>query len=321
MIYDDIKNFNKQFEYEPRIENSAKLKRRFNKFVIAGMGGSHLAGDLLKVWRPELDLVVWPNYGLPPLKNLRERLVIVSSYSGNTEEAIDAFLRARKFRVPVAVVASGGKLLKLAAEHKVPYVAMPDIHVQPRLSTGLGLKSILALMGEKKALVELGELATKLKPGRYEEPGRNLAKTLHGSIPIIYSSLRNLPIAYNWKIKFNETGKIPAFCNFFSELNHNEMTGFDIAHSTTALSHRLHFVFLKDRDDDRRVAHRMTVTEGLLRKRGFRIENVLLHGVNVWEKIFNALLLADWGSYYTAQLYNVEAEQVPMVEEFKRLIK
>ncbi|MEK9180164.1 MAG: SIS domain-containing protein [Patescibacteria group bacterium] len=320
MIYDDIKNFNKQFEYEPRIENAARLKK-FSKFVICGMGGSHLAGDLLQVWRPELDLIVWPNYGLPPAKDLKERLIIVSSYSGNTEEAIDAFSQAKKHSFGVAVVASGGKLLKAAVERKAPYVAIPDIHVQPRLAVGLSIKATLALMGERKALAELSELAHKLKPGRYEEPGRNLAKTLHGSVPLIYSSLHNFPIAYNWKIKFNETGKIPAFCNFFPELNHNEMTGFDVAHATAALSHRFHFVFLKDQDNDRKIIRRMTVMEGILHKRGFKIDVVFIHGANIWEKIFNALILADWAAYYTATLYNVEAEQVPMVDEFKKLIK
>ncbi len=320
MFYDDIKNFNKQFEYEPRIEKAAKLKK-FDKFVIAGMGGSHLAGDLLKIWRPELDVVIWSNYGLPPFNDLRERLVIASSYSGNTDEAVSAFLESKNRGIKIAAVAAGGKLLRLAEKFKTPYVAMPDIHIQPRLALGLSLKSILALMGEKKALSETGELAAKLKPARFESAGRELAKTLHGSIPIIYSSLKNFPIAYNWKVKFNETGKIPAFCNYVPELNHNEMIGFDVAHRTAALSGRMHFVFLKDKDDDTGITRRMTIMEGLFRKRGLKIEVVLLHGENIWQKIFSSLLLADWTSYYTAELYGVEAEQVPMVEEFKKLVR
>ncbi len=322
MLYDDIKNFNKQFEYEPRIENAGKLKK-FDKFIVCGMGGSHLAADLIRIWKPEIDLIVWSNYGLPPLlpKDLKERLLIVNSYSGNTEETIDSFLTAKKKGIAVAAIASGGKLLRLAANFKVPYVAMPDMHIQPRLSVGLGTKSILALMGEKYAIDELGELSQKFKPSRLETPGRHLAKTLHGSIPVIYSSFKNFPIACNWKAKFNETGKIPAFCNYLPELNHNEMTGFDVSHSTASLSHRLHFLFLKDGDDDKRIMRRMTLLEGLLRKRGFMVDIVLLHGENIWQKIFSALSLADWASYYTAELYGVEAEQVPMVEEFKKLIK
>ena len=96
MIPDDIKNYGKQFDFEPIIENAAKLKK-FGKFVVVGMGGSHLAADIINAWHPEIDIVVWSNYGLPKLeeKDLKDRLIILSSYSGSTEETIDAFNAAK----------------------------------------------------------------------------------------------------------------------------------------------------------------------------------------------------------------------------------
>src|SRR5271154_6434811 len=96
MIPDDIKAYGKQFDFEPNIENAAKLKK-FGKFVVMGMGGSHLAADLIKAWHPEIDIIIWSNYGLPPLaeKDLKDRLIIISSYSGSTEEAVDAFTLAK----------------------------------------------------------------------------------------------------------------------------------------------------------------------------------------------------------------------------------
>jgi len=334
-IYDDIKNFNKQFEYDPVIENAKKLAlSKVKGFVVAGMGGSHLAADLIRVWRPDFPLVTWNDYGLPPLPHaeLKKRLVIAVSYSGNTEETISVFLEAKKKRIPVAAVASGGKLIRLAQKSKTPYVEMPDLHVQPRLATGLMLKAILKLVGERSALAEAGELAKTLRPVRYEHAGRDLAKRLHGSVPIIYSSVRNAPIAQNWKIKFNETGKIPAFWNVVPEMNHNELTGFsagggsafggDVHSEIRKLSKRFHFIFLKDRDDNRQIMKRMNVMERLLRERGFKIEVVLLHDHDrPFLKIFQALTLADWTAYYTAKMYNVDPERVPMVEEFKNLIR
>lgn len=322
MIYDDIKNYNKQFQYEPKVENSAKLKRVFKKFVVTGMGGSHLAADILKAWHPELDVVVWSSYGLPPLheKDLKERLTIVSSYSGGTEEEVDAFNAAKAKRLPFAVVASGGKLIALAQKFKVPYVQMPDFHMQPRMATGLSLKSFLALMGEKQMLAETKELVVQLRPSREEHRGKDLSKRIHGSVPVIYASARNGAIAQNWKIKFNETGKIPAFWNVVPELNHNEMTGFDVKNRTIPLSRNFHFIFLKDVTDDRRLIRRMNILEKLYHDRGFKIEVVLLQGKNELQKIFNALVLADWTAYYSAKLYEVDPEHVPMVEEFKKLI-
>jgi len=321
MIPDDIKAYGKQFDFEPNIENAAKLKK-FGKFVVVGMGGSHLAADIIKAWHPEIDIVVWSNYGLPPIaeKDLKERLIILSSYSGGTEEVIDAFAVAKAKKLSFAVMASRGKLISLADKAKIPYVRIPDLHLQPRMATGLSLKAMLALMGEKNLLAESKLLATQLHPSREELRGKDLARRVFGNMPIIYASGRNAALAYNWKIKFNETSKIPAFCNVVPELNHNEMTGFDVKTKTLPLSRNFHFIFLKDAGDDRRIIKRMNVLEKLYRDRGFKTEIILLQGKTELNKIFNALNLADWTAYYSAKMYVVEPEQVPMVEEFKKLI-
>jgi len=337
MIYDDIKNYQRQFEYEPLVENAGNLpafaksasagkpagKAAPKKFVVCGMGGSHLAANILKAWHPEMDIIVWPNFGLPPLheKELKERLIIVSSYSGNTEEAIDALTVARTKKLSVAVIAAGGRLICSAQKLKAPYVAMPDFHFQPRLALGLSLRAMLAVMGEKHLLAETTDLLSQLHPTREEPHGRELAKRLHGGVPVVYASARNVAMAQNWKIKFNETGKIPAFFNVVPELDHNEMTGFDAKAKTLPLARHFHFVFLKDADDDRRVTKRMSVLERLFRDRGLTSEVVLMQGKTRIHKLFNTLNLGDWTAYYTAKMYDIEPEQVPMVEEFKRLVR
>ncbi len=321
MLPNDIKTYNKQFEYEPVVEHAGKLKK-FRKFLVAGMGGSHLAADILKAWHPEIDVIVWSDYGLPKIdeKDLKDRLVILSSYSGNTEETIDAFNAAKAKKLAMAVIAAHGKLIALAEKNKVSYVKLPEGGLQPRMATPLSLKALLALMGEKTLLGETKLLATQLHPLQEEHRAKELARKLYGNVPVIYTSDRNGAIAYNWKIKFNETGKIPAFSNVVPELNHNEMTGFDAKAKTAAISRNLHFVFLKDGDDDRRIMKRMNVLEKLYRDRGFKTEVVLMQGKTRIGKIFNALNLADWTAYHTAKFYGVEPEQVPMVEEFKKLI-
>src|ERR1700722_13630788 len=159
MILDDIKAYAKQFEYEPLIQHSAKLPsgtKKPKKFIVCGMGGSHLAADILKAWHPELEITVWSNYGLLLLgeKELKEHLIILSSYSGSTEETIDAFNVAKAKRLPMAVIASRGKLIALAEKNKVPYVQMPDFHQQPRMATGWSLMAMRALMGERTWMAE-----------------------------------------------------------------------------------------------------------------------------------------------------------------------
>ena len=325
-MYEAIKNFAKQFAWEPRIENAGGLKpsNSFTRLIVAGMGGSHLAADLLKMSKPGIDFLIHSDYGLPPLSDTTpgESVVIASSYSGNTEETLDAYDAAKHQGLSRAAVAVGGKLLERAAQDGVPYIRMPDTGIQPRSALGFGFKALLALMGEEVALRDAGKLAEILDPAVYEEEGKELAGRLKGYVPVIYTSLRNAAIGYNWKIKFNETGKIPAFANVFPELNHNEMTGFDVQDSTRPLSQGFFFLFLKDPADHPKVVRRMEATVSLYRDRRLpaAVLELVERDANLFYKIFSSLILADWAAYFTAKGYGVEAEQVPMVEEFKKRI-
>jgi glucose/mannose-6-phosphate isomerase len=188
------------------------------------------------------------------------------------------------------------------------------------MALGLSLKAFLKLTGEEEELKKIGELATTLNPSDYEKNGKILAERMKNCIPVIYSSNNNSSIIYNWKIKLNETGKIPAFYNVLPELNHNEMTGFDVKDATKALSSKFYFIILKDSKDNPEIFKRIEVLGKLLKDRNFQVEIIELSGKDTWHKIFSSLLLADWTAYYTALEYGLESEQVPMVEEFKKLI-
>lgn len=321
-MYEAIKSFAKQFAYEPKIENAGALKPT-TKFLVVGMGGSHLAADLLKVWDPSFDVIVSQDYALPALSEntLKDRLIILSSYSGNTEEVLSAFEEAGTKNLPRAIISIGGKLLELAKKYKLPYIQMPDTGIQPRSALGFTLMALLKLMNQRQAAIEACQLSSILKPAELEDQGHKLAERLHNFVPVIYSSLRNLPIAYNWKIKFNETGKIPSFYNVFSELNHNEMTGFDAKGTTNTLAKNFYFLLLEDANDTPKIQKRMRVIAKLYGDRNLKVEFIrIAQHDNIFYKIFSSLILADWTAYYTAKSYDVEPEQVPMVEEFKKLI-
>ena len=324
-----ILQFNKQFAYEPKIVNREKLKVA-SRFIFAGMGGSGLVGSMVKRLKPELDLVVHQSYGLPMgISDLKQRLFITNSYSGNTEETIDSFLAALKWGIPALAMGTGGKLIETTKKKNLPYIQIPDTGIQPRMSTGMVLRGLLKIVGDKKLLKESEKLVTTLKPADYEADGKALAEKLKNKVPVIYSSVNNVSVAYNWKIKLNETGKIPAFYNVLPELNHNEMTGFSSSGGSASggdtsarhLSEKFCFIFLKDKNDYPRIIKRMEVLKELYEKRGLPVHVVDLTGKNALEQIFSSLVLADWTAFYTAKEYGLDPEQVPMVEEFKGLIR
>lgn len=319
---ESIRGFAGQFAFDPVVEHVDRLKR-FDRFIVSGMGGSHLAADLVRAWNPSLDLVIHEDYGLPALKpdHLQNALFIASSHSGDTEEVLDGFDTALKKHLPVAVISTGGALLARAKKEETPHIQVPDGGLQPRAALGFSTKALLKLMGEREALKEISCLADTLVPAAEEERGRQLAMRISGKAPLIYASRRNQAVAYNWKIKCNETGKTPAFTNVFPELNHNEMTGFDVGKSARSLAAQFAVIILKDNEDDPRIIRRMTILAELYRDRGIMVEEIPLKGEGRFNRIFALLILADWFALHTARNYGVNPNEVPMVEEFKNKMK
>ncbi|MEK9173321.1 MAG: SIS domain-containing protein [Patescibacteria group bacterium] len=322
LIETSLKNFPKQFSFKPEIQNQKNLAS-FENVLVVGMGGSALSADILKCGRPDLNLTAHKSYDLPsPTYHLKPKtLIVASSYSGNTEETVSSFEKARKLKANLAAITTGGKLLALAKKYKTPHIKLPDTNIQPRVSLGFSLISLLKIIGQAEELKVLSTLAKKLNPSLAEKTGRGLAERLWDKVPVIYASASNLAVAYNWKIKLNETGKIPSFCNVFPELNHNEMTSFDVIKTTKVLSQKFHFLFLKDKSDPAKIQKRMLITEKLYKTRELFTESIEIKGENVWHKIFQNLLVADWTAVNLSRYYGTEATEVPMVEEFKKLIR
>jgi glucose/mannose-6-phosphate isomerase len=174
-------------------------------------------------------------------------------------------------------------------------------------------------MGQEKALSEIKKISFNMDD--LEQKGKELALGLKNHIPIIYTSTINGPIGYNWKIRFNETGKIPCFCNTVPELNHNEMVGFDREGKSKKLSDKFYFIFIKDKNDHKRNLLRMDILKDIYQEKELPVEIIELKGGNIWEKIFSSLLLADWAAYYTAQIYKLEAQETAIITRFKGIIK
>jgi glucose/mannose-6-phosphate isomerase len=321
MMRDAILSINEQLAYAPVVSDPEKLKS-MGQVVLVGMGGSNLAGDILRRALPTAKILPHRNYGLPVLgeADLRYSLIIANSYSGNTEETISAYEEAKRRKCLTAVVASGGELLERAKESAIPHVKLPATGTQPRSAVGYSLKATMKLMGLEEELNKVTALSKTLRPEKYEERGEKVAAAVRDHVPIIYASAKNIAIAYNWKIKFNETGKIPAFYNVFPELNHNEIEGFDAKSTTQRLSERMSFIFIFDEEDHPRVIRRMEVLALQLRDKRFTVIEVNLEGESIYEKMFNSLTLASFTALYTAEAYGLDPEDVPMIEDFKRRI-
>lgn len=319
----------------PEILGNFEFKN-FKRIIVCGMGGSNLASGFLEMLRPDLEIVAHRSYGLPT-NTKKDDLVIISSYSGNTEEALDSFEKAINAGLVVIVVTVGGRLLELAKEKSISYIQIPQTGIEPRMALGYSLLAMLKAVGDEENLKKAQEFGKIFEPEKFEKEGIALAEKLPGKTPVIYSSWANKAIAYTWKVKFNETAKVPAFFNIFPELNHNEMVGFLTLGAPTAVGESVcggiinpYFIFLKDSSDHQLIQKRMEITQSVLKDKGFEVyisdtndTNLHPNAANSYRiaKIFNSLTLADWASYHFAQNSNFDPEDSSVIEEFKKKLK
>lgn len=300
-----------------------KVKGPFENVVVCGLGGSALPADIMNSLG--IPLYVHKDYNLPPVTN-EKSLVICISYSGNTEETISALQEAIKRKSTIVGVANGGAIETLCQQHSIPFVKIPS-GVQPRCATGYifsALITVLANSGMTQDLSsEILETAQKLKDLNLslEKEGKILAKKLVKKIPIVYGTNKanSDAIARIWKIKFNENTKIPAFYNYFPELNHNEMVGYEGL--KRAGMKNACVIMLKDPSAHPRTQKRIELTAQLIKKAGAKVEIILLKEGNDIFKIFSSLLLGDWTSYYLALEYKIDPTPVKTVEEFKKMMQ
>ncbi len=324
---DTLRRFGEQFEWQPEVIQGEALRPHRN-YILVGMGGSHLGAWLIKCYGLSVqtgnisNIIIHRDYGLPniPSDIEKDALVILSSYSGNTEEVLDAGRYALERGLPMAVVTTGGKLIEFAREHALPSVEIPETSLEPRMAIGFAMLAVARIMGDSRLEEMIRDAGRRVDPGVGKAEGARLAGALGGKVPIIYSSVANVSLAYIWKIKFNETSKIPSFYNVFPEMCHNELSGFDVADPTRDISAQLHAVFLEDFSDHPRVRERMKVAGEILSERGIGVERVALAGKTGFEKAFNAALLADWVTLNLAHTYGVPNPQTPLVADFKKRI-
>ncbi len=310
-----LSGWHTQFEWEPLVENASAL-RTHSRYLVCGMGGSHLGAWLLKAYAGA-PIDIHRDYGLPATHD--DMMLILSSYSGNTEEVLDAGRVAIERGIPVAAITTGGTLLEFAREHGIPHVIMPaDMHVEPRFAIPLSMLGIAKLMDDDALVARIREAGMLVAPEHERAAGEKLADFLKDRVPVIYSSAQHEALAYIWKISLNETSKTPAFANHIPEACHNELESYDGApkHPLTA---RFAVLFIGSTDDHPRNLERMKTMSEVLMEKGVPCEGLWLKDSSL-ANVFAAVLQADWATLSLAHRYQVPDTATALIAEFKRRI-
>ena len=310
---------------------AVRVEGDYDSLILCGMGGSGHPGDLLNALgittRP---LYVHRNYDLP-LSYLRQLglsrpLIITSSYSGNTEEALSSYQAAQQAKLTILVSTSGGTLAQWAKRDGAPLTRIQFTNMQPRHTLFAAFTGIyIALANSQLAtnitddLIRVAKVLQEKTPA-LEAPAQALAKQMQGKIPVLYASDNLGFAAKHFKIQTNENAKYPAYWNTFPELNHNELLGFSKLKETKN-ANQFFVLMLHDPKDHPRIAARMQVTSDLYSNWGVTVEHFTVEGKTLVEKIFLAVTLGLWTSYYLALANGLDPIPVEGVEDFKAKLK
>lgn len=312
-----IRTYNTQFEYQPEIHNEHIIHKNPKHIVLCGMGGSHLPAGILKTIEPGIEIYVHRDYDLPPFSKsfLEQSVLVAMSYSGNTEEVISFYKKAKQlYDMPVVCIATGGVLIELARAHNDPYIILPQSEFVPR--TALGYSTLaLAYVFKDKALFNVVK-NVQIDIERKEIEAHKIVAEIKDKTPLFYASSSNLHIVYNWKIKCNETAKIPAFYNVFPESNHNELESYEYMDSST----NFHPIILFDSADDIRIQKRFKAFIEILKEKNITHTYIDISSPSVAEKVFENLILGDFVATTIAEDKQIPIAQVPLIEDFKKRI-
>jgi glucose/mannose-6-phosphate isomerase len=309
---------------------SLPQKNEISNIVLAGLGGSAIGGDLVRSYllsKLSVPFTINRTYNLPGFVD-ENSLVIVSSYSGSTEESLSMFAEAEQRGAKIICITTGGKLAELAKRHHLPIIILPT-GFQPRAALAYSFVPVLLTLeklgftsGEAENIKDAADLLDKLSKeyGSANLTGSNTANTLAHSllskIPVVYSASDHFDsVNIRWRGQMQENAKHVAFGNVLPEMNHNEINGWDFPHN---MQDKFHVLFLRSPQDEHpQVTKRFGILHEVLTGKGVDVKELASQGNSLMSRMFSLIALADWTSYYMALLAGVDPSPVPVIQTLK----
>lgn len=300
--------------------------------IISGMGGSAIGGELLKDWARDkiaVPIEVCRDYSLPAYAN-KNTLVFVVSYSGETEESLSTFLDTIKRKCMIVCISSGGVLHEFAEKLNVPCLRVPS-GMAPRATLPY-LFVPLPILLNKIGLVSdvTSEISETIKILRHVSDSnlpekllsnnfsKKLASNICGKVPVVYGFGIYRAVAQRFKTQFNENSKVPAKWEFFSELNHNEIVGWEAAKE---LAKYFSVIFIRDNDELEAMRQRIEATKELICEESVEVFEVQSVGKSRLAKMSSVICTGDFTSVYLAILRGVDPTPVKTITLLKEKMK
>lgn len=316
-----ITSFSSQIKEALEINDSVQLSSftNINNILLCGLGGSGIGGRLASQIASDnlsVPFVCTHDYSIPSFVN-QNTLAIISSYSGNTEETLEAFEKCRAANAQILCITSGGEIEKIAKENNFDLILVPGGN-PPRACVaysvvsqlvsfskiGLTDKDYRKLLKESIGFIDnISEYAKSI--------AMEIATEVQSTLPILYTSGAYASIGVRTKQQLNENSKMLCWANEIPEMNHNELVGWASGNDNISA------LFFEPEDLHGRNKERFTLSKTIIRSKGAKIIEIPSKGFTKTERFMYYIHLGDWLSYFLAVKNNVDPFEIEVIDHLK----
>jgi glucose/mannose-6-phosphate isomerase len=318
---DLVANFSKQLQEALNIAQQSKISspKKIDSVLITGLGGSGIGGTNvaeLAIKTSTVPVIISKDYFIPAFVN-ENTLVIVCSYSGNTEETISAMQLAMQKKAQFVCITSDGKIKEIAEQNHFDLIIIPG-GFPPRSCIGYSLVQLLHVF-EAKQIANLHykkevEAAIKLlneKEEDIKQKAKSFAEKLHNKIPVIYSLGNTEGLAVRFRQQINENSKMLCWHHVIPEMNHNELVGWAGGNKNLAVC------VLRTSFDYERNIRRLEINKEIFSKHTDTVFEIFAEGDSPLVQSLYLIHLTDWVSCYLADLKNIDPTEVKVIDFLK----
>ena len=302
----------------------------YDRILIVGMGGSGVAGDVLKLIlnkHTNIDVEVRKTYNLTKNHSSTRPFCLFISYSGNTEETVSAVKDAINENLEWSVISSGGELLELATKYNKNFVKVPT-GLQPRAAFGLMTKAVINFLPNSiksnflNASDDAGNYLNNLIEDVSNEVfdiSKNIANQIGTKTAVIYagSELTYL-VAQRWKTQINENSKSKAYVGFMPEIHHNEILSWEADQEGS----KNNFILILLRGDDhKKIDNRFEITKELIGSKVDILDVRNISSENLIKDLLHLVLIGDLVSVELANQLKIDPFNIDAIENLKKKLK
>ena len=302
----------------------------YDRILIVGMGGSGVAGDVLKLIlnkHTNIDVEVRKTYNLTKNHSSTRPFCLFISYSGNTEETVSAAQDAINENLEWSVISSGGELLELATKYNKNFVKVPT-GLQPRAAFGLMTKAVINFLPNSiksnffNASDDAGNYLNNLIEDVSNEVfdiSKNIANQIGTKTAVIYagSELTYL-VAQRWKTQINENSKSKAYVGFMPEIHHNEILSWEADQEGS----KNNFILILLRGDDhKKIDNRFEITKELIGSKVDILDVRNISSENLIKDLLHLVLIGDLVSVELANQLKIDPFNIDAIENLKKKLK